>query len=165
MTGFLKAWTMSVAGIIVFGSICEMILPGSLYKKYVHLAIGLMMILSVLSPIVKHKINTDAEIPRYEAYEQYEGSDERQKGEIISVYKRKLCEKIKGDIEKSISAEFEVRCEVSEDENSFGNIEKVYIIVNADENTKVSQNAADILKKNYGLFDENISIKYLRQDG
>ena len=68
MTGFLKAWTMSVAGIIVFGSICEMILPGSLYKKYVHLAIGLMMILSVLSPIVKHKINTDAEIPRYEAY-------------------------------------------------------------------------------------------------
>ena len=123
------------------------------------------MILSVLSPIVKHKINTDAEIPRYEAYEQYEGSDERQKGEIISVYKRKLCEKIKGDIEKSISAEFEVRCEVSEDENSFGNIEKVYIIVNADENTKVSQNAADILKKNYGLSDENISIKYLRQDG
>ncbi len=165
MTGFLKAWTMSVAGIIVFGSICEMILPGSLYKKYVHLAIGLMMILSVLSPIVKHKINTDAEIPRYEAYEQYEGSDERQKGEIISVYKRKLCEKIKGDIEKIISAEFEVRCEVSEDENSFGNIEKVYIIVNADENTKVNQNAADILKKNYGLSDENISIKYLRQDG
>lgn len=165
MTGFLKAWTMSVAGIIVFGSICEMILPNSSYKKYVHLAIGLMLILSLLSPFVKNKFDIDAELPQDKAYTQYDNMEDRQKSEVLSLYKRKLCEKIKGEIEKSSGIEVEIRCEVSEAEETFGNIERVYIIADSNGGKRLNQGAVDILKKDYGLSDEKIDIKYLRQGG
>ena len=35
MIEFLRGWTLSLAGIIVFGSLCEMLLPNSVYKKYI----------------------------------------------------------------------------------------------------------------------------------
>ena len=63
MTELLKNIVMSASGIIVFGSVCEMILPDNTYKKYVHLAIGLMLILAFLSPFINRNCRFDFEIP------------------------------------------------------------------------------------------------------
>ena len=55
MIEFLRGWTLSLAGIIVFGSLCEMLLPNSVYKKYINLAIGLILCIAIVSPFVKGK--------------------------------------------------------------------------------------------------------------
>ena len=49
----LRQWVLTIAGVAVFGSICDIILPGGNFRKYIRLAVGLVLILTMLTPIQK----------------------------------------------------------------------------------------------------------------
>lgn len=59
---------MSIAGIIVFGSVCEMLLPNNTYKKYLQTVIGIMLIFAAVSPLLKQGGVELHVLPRFEAY-------------------------------------------------------------------------------------------------
>ena len=127
MPEFLKAWTMSLSGIIVFGSLCDMLLPNDAYKKYIHLSIGIILILALISPFTDGKFEIEASLPAFSEIHDIEVEGQEREA-ILRVYKNKLCEKIKTDIEGVAGVEFDIRCEISEEEESFGEVEEIRII-------------------------------------
>ena len=162
MTEFLRAWTMTLAGIIVFGSLCEMILPSGVYKKYIHLAIGLMLCLAVLSPIAGKKIEVDTSFFDSGVYAKLDKPEEAQKSEIVKVYKDKLCKSMADEVKKYSDLDFDIKCDVYEDDKSFGNIKNIWITVDANRGEKLNDKSVEALKSVYGIDDENINIKYLK---
>ena len=56
----LRSWAMMISGVVVFGSMCEVILPDGEFQKYIRLAIGIMLIFALVSPFAKVlKVTTD----------------------------------------------------------------------------------------------------------
>lgn len=161
MGEFFRGWAMSLAGVIVFGSVCEMLLPGGTYKKYLHLAIGLILILTLVSPFAEGRPDVEFELPDWFAEETSVNPDDRQNADIIRIYKQKLCENIKRKLEPLAGIDFEVKCEVSTEGESFGSIKTVQIIADADAGLRISDAALSALKSDYGLTDESISVKYV----
>ena len=153
MTDFFKSWILSLSGVIVFGSMCEMILPGGTYKKYIHLAIGLMLILTVLTPFTKDRVDTELEIPDGTGeYTSRVTAEERQNEDIIRIYKQKLCEGMKEELGGGC---VEVECDICEEDEAFGSIERVRIRTEGE----LCADASDRLKQRYGLSDDKITIE------
>lgn len=164
MTGFLKSWTMSIAGIIVFGSVCEMLLPHNAYKKYLQTAIGLMLIFAAVSPLLKQGGGELPELPRFEAYEYYDKTEVGQRDAVIKIYKRKLSEKIKEDIKASAGIETEVMCEVSENEENFGEIVGITVEVGVEESV-AEDKIKGILNEGYEVSKEKVLVKNINGGG
>lgn len=61
MLSFLKQWIISIAAIVVFMALVELILPSNNFKKYAKFVMGLIVIVMIMSPIFKlFSRNTDA---------------------------------------------------------------------------------------------------------
>lgn len=161
MTDFLREWTLALAGIIVFGSLCEMILPDGVYKKYIQLAIGLMLCIALLSPLKSGKIKTEYGFFEEDIKASSKDYDKAQKDEVLKVYKNKLAESIRGELSGSFGAECEVICNVSGDEEDFGTIKDIEITAEA-KNAKISDEAIEAIRNMYGNEYCNVSVKYLK---
>ena len=48
----VKEWTLAIAGIVVFASLLEMLVPPGSMKRYVQLTMGLLVLLTLLTPIM-----------------------------------------------------------------------------------------------------------------
>lgn len=154
MIEFLRKWTMTLAGICVFGSLCEMLLPNSVYKKYINLAIGIMLCVSLVSPFVKGKFETKIPEISYSAE-----SFETDRKDTVLVFSKKVCGSIEEFIKKETYIDAEVKCKISEEEESFGKIEDIYIIAEADGEV-MDKNLINKIKEDYGA--ENVSVKYMK---
>lgn len=162
MADVLRAWAMCLSGIIIFGALCEMILPENSMKKYVHLAIGIMLVLALISPFVNKKYEFEFNIPSEDAYAQCENMDDNMRDKTIRIYNKKICENIKNDIKNVAGIDFDIRCDISEDEKSFGNIERVYILADASKGVKINDAIFEILEKRYLILRDMVTVKYLK---
>lgn len=156
MTEILRSWILSVAGIIVFGSMCEMILPGGNYKKYIQLTIGLILVLAFLSPLTAKTSGTYlGDIDDIGAeYKEREVNDTERYGDITKIYKMKLCEAIKSEI-GSVNDETEITCDICEDKENFGKIKMIKIKTNS---AVISDDVIEKIKEGYGLADSEITV-------
>ena len=159
MPEFLKAWAMSLSGIIVFGSVCDMILPNDSYKKYIHLSIGIILILALISPFAENGLEIEPSMPVFSKGYNIE-TEKRENEGVLSIYKNRLREKMRADIIDVAGVNFDIRCEVSQAEESFGEIEMVCIIVDAKDGVKISDRALGIICDTYGVARDKISVKY-----
>lgn len=160
MPEFLKAWAMSLSGIIVFGSVCDMLLPNDVYKKYIHLAIGIILILALISPFTEGDFEIEASLPVFsESYDKETDGQEREA--VLKIYKNKLSEKMKADIEGIAGVDFEIKCEINEAEEGFGEIEEIRIIADAKGGVRINERAIAIICDRYGVSRDKISIKYI----
>ncbi len=153
MLEFLRNLALSVSGIVVFGSLCEMILPNGVYKKYIHLTIGLVLVISIISPVLN--FDTDIDV----SYIDTDKMEEAQKDDVIRLYKKNLAINMKKQIEAIAGVDFDIKCDVYDTQEDFGKIKNIWITVDAESGVKISDAAIEMLKENYG---HNISIKYLR---
>ena len=153
MREFFGAWVMSMSAIIIFGSMCEMILPDSSYKKYVHLAIGLMLIMAVLKPLVGRDVDIKAEIPAGD-YKSAERTEVKNRSDITRVYEEKLKESLSR--EKGLEGA-EIELEICGEEEDFGDIEKVCIRTRE----KIGEANINAVMKKYGLAENEIKIEYV----
>ena len=164
----LRNWAMTIAGIAVFGSICEIILPEGNFQKYIRLAIGLVLILSMVAPILNFShINSDDSLfeVNSKAYEQRSEMEEKQQIDVIRLYKENLSQKIENSLNQDIKDdEFDVRCEVEEsDRETFGSIKSIAVLIYANEDTDLTSKIASRLKSDYGISKEIITIRYLKE--
>ncbi len=158
MLEFLRSVALTVSGIVVFGSLCEMILPNGTYKKYIHLSLGLVLVIALISPIInfdKDSIDfTDSNI----AYIDTQTMEESQRDDVIRLYKKNLALNMKKEIEDIAGVNFDIKCDVYEDEENFGKIKNISVIVDAESGVKISDAAIEQLKENYS---QNITVKYI----
>ena len=169
MLEMLKDWAMTIAGIVIFGSICEVILPGGTFQKYVRLAIGLMLILTLISP-VQQLLHMEWS-PDYftgdhvAAYQQRAEMEERQKKDVIRAYQQNLAQKMQVSIRARLGPiPAEVRCQVEEsDPERFGTVTEVLVIVDAERNLDVTDQVEEILERDYGIGKKQITVRYLEE--
>ncbi len=155
MAEFFKVWVLSLSGIIVFGSLCEMILPSGVYKKYIRLTICIMLALSVLSPFADKQIDDiEIEIPEGEEYTEENSASYRNTDEVIKIYKQKLCDSIRDELGR----EADVECEVCRDEEAFGRIDALMIQTN----DWISEKKIEGICEKYGISKNEISISYAK---
>ncbi len=152
MTEFLKSWIMSLSGVIIFGSMCEMILPNGVYKKYIRLVIGIMLVAALLSPFVGQDISV--EISEFADSSSTEDiANQRLMEDVIAIYRQKLCDKIREDIGEGA----DIECEICEEEKDFGSIVSVKIVTDKE----ISKDTQERLAEKYGLSKEQITIEYI----
>lgn len=159
MTDFLRSIAMTAAGIIVFASVCEMILPDNTYKKYIHLSIGLMLVLAFVMPFTETVDFDNLQIPAMSAYEEAEAMEEDMFNKVTYVYTEKINTKIQNDVKKITGYDFDVRCDISFDEKNFGEPKKVYLKGDGI-NRNIDKSEITVkLSEEYGVLKDNIIIE------
>lgn len=129
MKEFLHNWITSIASIIIFVSLMELIIPSGSIKKYTRIATGLIVMVTILNPIFRvFDRSTDIQtyISQYVSTYNVNTSDvenkiveKRIEEQTIEVYKKKLSEKIENEIRNEIGKKYSVQnLVINEDVNS-----------------------------------------------
>lgn len=166
----IRDWAMTICGVIIFGSICEMIVPNGSIKKYVRLALGLMLILTLASPITK-LMGADLTFSGFEeksvqAYLSAEQMSDKQRSDVIRIYKQNLSSKLKGAVESRLDGyEVEVKPEVeTADQSRFCEITKVLVLVDTGSDTMdITSQVQTIVKDTCGVLESRVEVRYLNQ--
>lgn len=166
----IKEWIATLSGIIVFGSICEMIMPEGKFNKYTRLVIGLILVIALISPVysvVENGISDEFLLNSVEVYNNdfSLNIDEYQKNKIISLYKRKLEEKAKESVLKEVDGfSAQIKFEVEEgDEKDFGAIKKITVLSDSKFNSNQVTKIKRILKNDYQISENKIVILHFKE--
>lgn len=153
----LQDWAMVLSGLAVLGSLCEVILPGGSFRKYIRLGIGMLLVLGLLSPVrgilngnwdVKESVTT-------ERYRETKEMEEKQREEILRVYRENLNRRI-CSILLDCGIPSEVYCRVGEEERNFGEIEHIRVLVE-DEGVE-AERVYEILQRELSVAPDRIAV-------
>lgn len=136
-------YIQSIATIIIFTTFVNLIVPDGGFKKYIKMVLGLIIIITILSPInalvFKNKPNYDDILKRYEMDIENKTMQVQsgaylamQKDMILDAYKEKLIPQMTEIIEKGSLAKvdyLEVTLDENIDSKTFGLIKAIDIIV------------------------------------
>ncbi|MBQ2614265.1 MAG: stage III sporulation protein AF [Clostridia bacterium] len=161
-----KDWAMTIAGIVVFGSACEVILPGGSFRKYTRLAIGLILIVTMLKPFQGVSKGT-LSLPEItvESYTQRAQMEESQKEEVGKLYRQNLARKMEASLKEALGQEtIKVSCQVEEEDmDTFGTVQQVEVLIKAKTNEDLQHQATEVLHRDFGIHPERIAVRYLKE--
>lgn len=143
MVRVISQYTQSIAMIIIFTSVINLIMPSGDFQKYIKLVLGLLVIITILAPINTLIFDNKADytdiLKRYEidiesAAMQVQSGDylEAQKDIIIDHYKERLRPQMTDMIEKGNKVkviELDIGLEQNTDSNEFGKIIWINMVV------------------------------------
>lgn len=161
---WIRSWILQIAGIIVLGALCDMIVPEGDMRKYVKMVIGLILAFSVIRPIVGiGGVKTEFKVPReprtYAIDFQKKLSDVEQK-EVINLYCRNLEEKIANEIQREQICEVWVDVEVNEETGAnFGNITKVKVVLENVGTTANAEGVKALIRSKFGVDEKRVNVK------
>ncbi|MBZ2173747.1 stage III sporulation protein AF [Schnuerera sp. xch1] len=153
---FLRNWVKDIAIIFVLVSIIEIVVPNNNLKKYVNMVIGFLIIIAIISPFV-NLINENYSFDKEVFKEIVNGIEVQndsnlnltsmQEKQIKDVYMEKVKEDIKNEI--SESSDYEVKniyISIYEDEENYGNIKEIELILEDDIKEKEQQDTINVIK-------------------
>jgi len=161
-----KEWISAIASAIIFASLCEILLPSGNMKKYVNLILGIILSITMLRPFSDNSFNNWSnnffEFERMNAYATQAELDEEEKGLVMQIYTEKLEKAIYSKLCEKINAEIIVEIEPeTQKKDYFGEINHVTIVVVQKEGFKdYRKEIEEILKSEFGISDDNITIKF-----
>lgn len=163
-----KDWAMTISGIVVFGSACEVILPGGSFRKYTRLAIGLVLIVTMLNPLKglsKGEVELFLQEISTEAYNQREQMEQTQKEDVVKLYRQNLARKMEASLQESLGdTNIKVSCQVEEqDADTFGTVQKVEVLVNAEGKEDLHHRVTNVLHQDFGIHPERIMVRDLKE--
>ncbi len=143
MVGLISQYTQSIAMIIIFTSVINLIMPSGKFQKYIKMVLGLIVIITILGPIntlvFKNKPDYTDILKRYEL--DIESSSmqvqsgqylDAQKDIILEYYKEKLNPQMIDIIEKGNEievVELDITLDETVDSNEFGKIKGINMVV------------------------------------
>lgn len=102
----VREWAYSVAAVVVFGTLAETLMPGGAYRKYIHLVLGLILILSMIRPVSSLLGGDTAPgdvldfgIGYTDSQSRTDYIENRQREDVINIYVRTLENNIKSRLE------------------------------------------------------------------
>ena len=165
MIEYLRQWVLTIAGVAVFGSICDTILPGGNFRKYIRLAIGLVLILTMLTPIQKFM---QKKVDIYDSF--YKTSFDVETASVAETDTASIAKLYKYNLEKNIQVklaehlnkgDIKVSCGIEEkNKNEFGKIKNVEIILSNKINEQEFNAVKKELNETYAILPQTITIKY-----
>ena len=159
----MKSWAITLAGIVVFGSACEVILPDGTFRKYIRLSIGMVLILTLLSPVQELLKKGDSyEMPEIsrKAYTQRSDMEQTQRGQVLELYKKNLNTKMSRAICSRLGESvFEVQCKVEEENpDTFGTILNVHVLTEKEEKADFAEEVKTILYQDFGVSKDKVTV-------
>lgn len=161
MMGFVKGWIIQVLITVIFMVLVDMILPNNNFKKYAKLATGLIVIITIITPVFKlfdKGIDVEGKIGNYiTAFQEKETNINRNEIEedvnkkTIEAYKEKLKEAIEQSIYNETGKKYSViDITIIEDTQSynFSEVKNIKIMKSPDEGRVKSVDKVVIGKKN-----------------
>ena len=165
MEGF-KDWAMTMAAIVVLGSMCEVLLPEGSFQKYVRLAIGLVLVMSLVSPL-KGCSRAEVTVPELEepVYQTREMMASAQQKDVAYLYRRNLESKMLSLLNQELDGRLQsVTCQVEEvKEETFGTIQTVTVTVNGSDSGETVQTIEQLLNRNFGVDEDSVSVLFLEE--
>lgn len=130
MITYLKNWIIGVVVTVIFMVLVDMILPSNNFKKYAKLATGLIVIITILTPVFKlfnNGINLGQSIEEYantmsrsEIQIKEGGGSENINLQTIAVFKDNLKKSIERSIQDRTGKKYSVtRMDIEEDVTSY----------------------------------------------
>lgn len=146
--GFVSGWILNIVSVILIISFIEMILPDNGIKKFIDLALGFIIVLVVITPVVK-VINDDIDIEeaiytytndmnKYEYVFNAEQVLKNNDDQYLMLYKEKIKEDVKFRVENKYDVKIksiELNIE-SEKHDSLGDILGLKILVEESDKNK-----------------------------
>lgn len=126
-------------------------MPSDEYRKYVHLVLGLLLIITISSPVISLLGNgfdiesfLDAEGTRTLMSSEIspESIEKKQKEDVITIYKKTLENNIKTRIETKIPElkdNIKVSVSAADDGSEYGTIEKVDVVLSGDDTERADE--------------------------
>lgn len=135
---FISSWLKDIVVLFILITIAELIMPKGNMKKYINLVIGLLIIVTIISPfarLLKLDLSLDNAVMNYSKSSELESYDEeefynQQENQIEKVYK----ERISNEVTKLIEDETDYRVvnitvSILEDKERYGEIDKLNIYI------------------------------------
>ncbi len=169
MLDFLREWVLSLSGVAVFGSVCDVILPDGSFQKYIRLSVGILLVLTLMTPMQQlfHIIPKEEEmvLRHSRAYEEREGMETQEKEAVLHIYQENLNQKFLSSIKQRLGdGDMEVRCSVEEeDPEEFGTVKEVLVLFRDGDEINQTDEVAKVLKQDYGIPAEKVVVRYLKE--
>ncbi len=161
MLTMLREWAMVLSGVAVFGSLCEVILPEGSFQKYIRLGLGMMLALTLISPLrelLHHDFDAGSFSPEIAAYSEREVMEETQRQEVMKLYRERLNQKMEQTLTEEIP-DFAgaVLCDVEEENpEKFGMILSVRVLL--ENETAAKEQIQETLSREYGVSAGQVEI-------
>ncbi len=162
----VRNWALLIAGFAVLASCMESVMPSGEMRKYLRLAMALMMTLAMVMPIAELISDRPfARIPeiREQAYRQHSEMEERQQKDVLGLYQKNLDRKMQAALtEKLPDRDISVHCEIqNENPEKFGTVDMVTVLLSSGAN--MDTDIEDCLTAQFGIGAEKIRIRYLKE--
>lgn len=160
---WLRDWIMQIAGVIVLGAVCDMVINEGEMKKYVKMVIGLVLIFAIIRPVIKTPPDfTDFQFPKttqVQAAELKNRLGEKEKESLVNLYRQKLSKSVENELYTKYKSYATVDVWVEEnDENKFGNITAMTVEFFDGIDISVSE-VKEFLGERFGLNPKNIKVR------
>ena len=160
---WLRDWIMQIAGVIVLGAVCDMVITEGEMKKYVKMVMGLVLIFAIIQPIIKENPDfTEFKLPQttqVQAAELKNRLGEKEREALLNLYRQKLSKSIENELYAKCKSYATVDVTVEEDDgNSFGNI--TAMTVEFFDDVYISENEIkEFLGERFGVNPKNIKVR------
>ncbi len=170
---WMRAWMMSIAGTVVFGVICEMLLPSGNMKKYVRIVLGMLLVFTVAKPFASFRAEDapDLGLPvhKSQAYAAHAEMEEQQKVLVMQVYSDNLKENVNQSVQQIYGepTNSDVTLKISEDKKTFGEIQSVSVSVAAPnrEQREFADKVRKQLAQEYDVAEKDVQVKFTSDKG
>lgn len=160
---WLRDWIMQIAGIIVLGAICDMIINEGEMKKYVKMVMGLVLVFAIIRPVTDASPDfAEFELPQktqMQAAELKNRLGEKEQESLLKIYRQKLAKSVENEIYTKWQTDTKIDVTVEEnDESRFGNIRDLSIefVGNCD----ISEDEIkEYIEERFGVNPRNIKVK------
>lgn len=171
---WMRSWITSIAGTVIFSTICEILLPDGNMKKYVRVILGMLLVFAVAKPLADFR-STDAPdlglpVQKSQAYAAHIEMEEVQKAQVMNVYSSNLQKKIKASVEQGcgISGKItDVALNISDKKESFGEIQaiSVSILDLKGAGNGLTERAKKYLADEYNVPEKDVKIRITSDKG
>ncbi len=160
---WLREWILQIAGIIVIGALCDMILPQTEIRKYVKMVVGLVMVFAVIRPAAGVSFaELIPQIPqnvRSEAVELKEQLDNVEQKEIIGLYCKKIEEKIRDELPVGLE-NAKISVSIEEEKNEYyGSIKSVTVEIKSGKNAVDAEMLKNIISEKFGVEKKSVTVR------
>ncbi len=160
---WIREWILQIIGVIILGTVCDIIMVEGEMKKYVKPILGFVLVLTMIRPVTalskdRLRLNVLWESVGNSA-EIIEDTDKIQQTHIIDMYQERLGTTVADMIRAKYGFETEIAVFADRETESIGAIERVEIKIKVQESQFVStESIKRYVADELGIDDENVFV-------